>query len=105
MLRAFESGDRLLVESLTYRLRPPRIGEAVLVSWPYALARRKDDAVVDIKRVTAGPGQRATLPEGARVLGADEWYLLGDNLSESTDSRQLGPVRRRDLLGRVWFKY
>jgi signal peptidase I len=40
-----------------------------------------------------------------RVLGQDEWFVLGDNVSESTDSRDLGPVPRQDIVGRVWFRY
>jgi hypothetical protein len=31
--------------------------------------------------------------------------VLGDNLDESTDSRDLGPVKRQDIAGRVWFRY
>jgi signal peptidase I len=96
MLRAYAPGDRLLVEGLTYRTRPPRVGEAVVV---------RRTGRLDLKRIAAGPGARVTLPEGERVLGAGEWYVLGDNLTESTDSRELGPVRTRDIVGRVWLKY
>ncbi len=35
-------------------------------------------------------------------LGPEQYFLLGDNSSKSTDSRQLGPVHRADLHGRVW---
>jgi len=31
--------------------------------------------------------------------------VLGDNLSESQDSRTLGPVRTKDIVGRVWLRY
>ncbi|HLF71178.1 MAG TPA: S26 family signal peptidase [Dehalococcoidia bacterium] len=96
MLRAYAPGDRLLVEGLTYRTRPPRVGEAVVV---------RREGRLDLKRIAAGPGARVTLPEGERILGAGEWYVLGDNLGESTDSRQRGPVQTRDILGRVWLKY
>ena len=40
-----------------------------------------------------------------QTLGDQEWFLLGDNLDESTDSRQLGPIERKDIVGRFWFKY
>ena len=33
------------------------------------------------------------------TLGPDELYVLGDNSAESVDSRELGPVRRQDVLG------
>ncbi|MEQ1894597.1 MAG: S26 family signal peptidase, partial [Planctomycetota bacterium] len=34
------------------------------------------------------------------LLGLDEYFLLGDNSSVSTDSRQIGPVPARRLFGR-----
>jgi signal peptidase I len=38
-------------------------------------------------------------------LGADEYFLLGDNSYLSRDSRALGPVRRREISGRVDFRF
>jgi hypothetical protein len=99
MLRAYAPGDRVVIESLSYRLRPPRPGEVVVVRQPGSGGR------LHLKRLLAGPGARAVVAGQERVLGSDEWFVVGDNLSESTDSRQLGPVSRRDILGRVWFKY
>ena len=34
------------------------------------------------------------------LLGHDEYFLLGDNSSVSTDSRQIGPIQARRLFGR-----
>jgi type IV secretory pathway protease TraF len=80
-------------------VRPPRLGDVVVVRQPGVRGR------LDLKRVVAGPGASVTLRGQPYVLGDDEWYVLGDNLNESTDSRQLGPVKREDIVGRVWFKY
>ena len=102
MLRAYAPGDRLVVEHLTYRLRPPRVGEAVVVRRE---GRPATAGRLDLKRVAAGPGADVTVRGQACVLGADEWFLLGDNLSESTDGRDLGPVKRREIVGRAWFRY
>jgi signal peptidase I len=99
MLRAFAPGERLLVESLTYRVRTPRLGEVVVIR------QQGSDGRLDIKRVAAGPASTVMVGAEERVLAPDEWYVLGDNLSESQDSRTLGPVSTKDVVGRVWFKY
>jgi signal peptidase I len=99
MLRAYAPGDRVVVEGLSYRLRPPRIGEVVVVRQPGR------DGRLDLKRIAAGPGSEVEMQGVAQPLGPDEWYVLGDNLDESTDSRGLGPVKTRDIVGRAWFRY
>ncbi len=55
-----------------------------------------------VKRVVAVPGDVA--PDG-RVLGADEYWVQGDALDESTDSRAFGPVGRSSLRGAVRLVY
>ena len=99
MLRAFEPGDRLVAESVSHRLRRPRVGEVVVVRQPGSNGRD------DLKRIAAAPGATVAVRGEPKVLGPDEWFVLGDNLDASTDSRTLGPVRRGDILGRVWFRY
>jgi signal peptidase I len=99
MLQAFASGDRLIVERASYHFRQPRIGEVVVVRQPGT------DGRLDLKRIAASPGAEVTVREATDFLGNDEWYVLGDNLDESTDSRELGPVRTDDVVGRVWFRY
>lgn len=99
MLQAFSPGERLLVEGVSYKLRTPRVGEAVVVKQPGS------DGRLDLKRIAAGPGAEVTVADAPDFLGQDEWYVLGDNLDESTDSRQLGPIRTHDIVGRVWRKY
>ena len=99
MLAAYRPGDRLLVESLTYRLREPRLGDVVVARQPGTEDR------LDLKRIAAGPGASVRVRGEEWFLGRDEWFLLGDNLDHSTDSRQLGPVKKRDIIGRVWLRY
>jgi len=99
MLQAYKPGDRLVVESVTYRTRAPRVGEVVVVVQPSTMGR------LDLKRIAAAPGAEVTVGGATDFLGHDEWYVVGDNLNESTDSRQLGPVKTRDIVGRAWFRY
>jgi signal peptidase I len=105
MLQAFEPGDRLLVEGVSYVLRKPRVGEVVVIRWPYPLVRPPGSPELDLKRLAAGPGAEVTVQGQPDFLGNDEWFVLGDNLDESTDSRQLGPIKTEHIVGRVWRKY
>ena len=34
-------------------------------------------------------------------LGKDEYYVLGDNRTNSTDSRVLGPIKKKDIMGKT----
>ncbi len=134
------AGDRVMVEKLTYRFRPPRRGEIVVF---------RTDGIEDLgtgeyftfrvaglpgERVSIDPpclvinGQRVTEPplfelmasgqagysgyvsseegpldakESEVVLGEDEYFVLGDNTTNSYDSRYWGPVPRKNIIGRV----
>lgn len=74
----------------------PEVGDIVtlqLVGKDYSL----------VKRVIAGPGD-AVIHQGETViLGADEYYVMGDNRDASTDSRIFGPVCRNEITGQLLF--
>ncbi len=84
MLPVLRPGDVILVNESAYRRRAPRYGE-VVVARPLSLGGR-----ALVKRI---------LP-----VGSDEYFLLGDHPTESLDSRELGPVTRRELVGRAWLR-
>ena len=60
-----------------------------------------DDLLLIPDYVPAGPNGRVS---GNWWNGPDEYFLLGDNPSQSTDSRTFGPVSSERILGRVWLR-
>ena len=40
------------------------------------------------------------------TLGEDEYFVLGDNRNNSTDSRvaEVGNIKRDDIIGRAWLR-
>ncbi len=89
MAPAFRAGDRLLVNRLAYIRHRPRIGDAVVFRDP------GDRRRLLLKRV-------ARTPEGNGATGV---YVLGDNTSESRDSRHFGAIERSRIIGKAWRKY
>lgn len=119
MQPSFHSGDYLIVDKLGYDFRPPQIGDVIVFQYPL------DPSLYLIKRIVALPGETVIEGTGEVVTGAaavqnpdappyadatssavitlasDEYYVLGDNPSQSTDSRQWGPLQRKFIVGRV----
>ena len=87
MVPTLRDGDRVVVELLTYRRRPPRVGDVVLVEGPGDLPL--------VKRV-------GTPPWGTP---ADRVWILGDNPAESSDSRAFGALPLSRVRGRVRWRY
>ena len=113
--------QRLVVEKVTYRFRPPQRGQLVVVNV-------EEDGANLIKRVVAVPGEFVEIDDGIvlvngeplrepyvalwtkenlapRQLGPTEYFVLGDNRPNSRDSRQFGPVDREEIVGRAWLRY
>jgi nickel-type superoxide dismutase maturation protease len=87
---AYRAGDRVLVNRLAYRRRGPRIGDVVVLRDP----ERPDRFL--LKRV-------APHPDGIAASGAV--YVLGDNETQSRDSRDFGWVPRDAIVGKAWLRY
>jgi signal peptidase I len=90
MLPVLRPGDWLVV---TRRGRVRR-GSVVVLAHP--------DRPLDlVKRVRGTPGDRVD----GRALGTDEYLVVGDNDTASSDGRGFGPVPRRAIEGVVRFRY
>jgi signal peptidase I len=113
--------QRLIVDKLSYRLHPPQRNDIVVIDLP-----NMDELLV--KRVVALPGEVVEIRKGIVyvngeplpepfphdmtpydmapiTLGPLSYLVLGDNRSNSNDSRSFGPVTLDQILGRVWLRY
>ena len=120
----FQNGDYLLVDELSYHLRPPQRGEVVVFRFP------REPHEFFIKRIIGLPGETVKIvknqifiynkkhPNGFQLkesylppepflgnqtvkLKQNEYFVMGDNRSHSYDSRAWGPMVRKYLIGRV----
>ncbi|HEV8419899.1 MAG TPA: signal peptidase I [Actinomycetota bacterium] len=91
MAPTLRPGDYLVA----VRLRRVRRGSLVVVEHPDRPGYEM------VKRVAALPGERVE----DRILGTDEYWVTGDNVDGSSDSRNFGPVGPDVLRGRVVLRY
>lgn len=121
----FTDNERLWVNKLAYRLSEPDYGQAVvannpsennqkdmvkrIVGKPYDVIEVKDNVLyrndVAVKEVAIPEADGDLTGYGERVeLKAGEYYLLGDNTGESSDSRSMGAIDFSNFVGKVLFK-
>ncbi|NTX00330.1 signal peptidase I [Myxococcus sp. CA040A] len=122
-------GDRLVVDTLSYRVHPPQAGDVVVFEPPPELVRSGDlRQHIAIKRVIALPGQEVRVRDGqvfvdGRLLQEpyvaaaptyqwgparvpeDRLFVLGDNRNASSDSHVWGPLPRRSVTGKAWLRF
>jgi signal peptidase I len=117
MWPTFKDGDTAMVNMLVRCLGPMERGEIVLVRdgqyHEYATKRivGLPGERIDIRDnrvwVNGRPLEEGYLPKGAVttsrrptfVLGPRQYFVLGDNRSDSFDSRSYGPIRREAIMG------
>lgn len=118
--------DQLIGDKMTYRFRDPKRYDIVVFPYQY------QDNTYYIKRIIGLPGETVQILSGMvyidgmrldehygneimenpgiaeepLTLGEDEYFVLGDNRNNSSDSRasDVGLIHRKDLIGRAWIR-
>jgi len=116
-----EDGQYLVVSKLTYWLETPERGDIMVFHPPNG---QSEDY---IKRIVGLPGEQVRI-EGGEVLvdgvplnepyvvsegvysglwrlGSDEYFVLGDNRSNSSDSHTWGTLPEENIVGKAWLCY
>lgn len=117
----FYQNEYLIINEIAYRFEEPSRGEVIIFKNP------KNTKNYFIKRVIGLPGETVEVQSGkvfvngqeldepyiknfstqsyeAQTLSDTEYFFLGDNRINSYDSRTFGPVDRKYVIGKVWFR-
>lgn len=125
----FPDGEYLLTDKVTYRFGEPKRGDVIVFKAP------TNEGEEFIKRIIGLPGEKVSvknsviyingsplnegyiggnvvtsagnfLQEGGEVIvPEEEYFVLGDNRSHSSDSRTWGFVAKKKITGRAWLIY
>ena len=127
METTFHGGEYLIVDQLSYHLHEPKRGEVIIFRYP------RDPSKFFIKRVIGEPGDTVTIEDGVvrisneahidgfvlkepyaeamppapkmtETLGDREYFVMGDNRDESSDSRTWGVLQEERIVGRAWMR-
>ena len=128
MSPTFESGNYLVVDQLSYRFEEPQRGDVVIFKYP------RDTSKFFIKRIIGLPGETLILKNGiltiansthpngftfeepyiakkgqvsgtfSVTLDGNEYFVMGDNRNQSSDSRIWGPLQKDLIVGRAFLR-
>lgn len=100
--KTFERGD---VVVLQYPEDPTKIFIKRIVALPSETIEIKNGQVFVNGEVLAESYYTGETPgESSVILTSDQYYVLGDNREESSDSRNWGPITKESILGSVFYK-
>lgn len=126
MVPTFQNGQYLIVDELTYHFSAPKRGDVIVFKYP------RNPSEFYIKRIIGLPNETVYIQNGqisikktdgsqimldesyvinkgngsdqTYAVGADEYFVMGDNRPESSDSRSWGMMPREDLVGRAFLR-
>lgn len=119
--------DNLIVDKISYRFHDPERFDIIVFPFQY------EDNTYYIKRIIGMPGETVQIDAEGNILingkildenygkeviqnagrayepitlGDDEYFVMGDNRNNSTDSRDpsVGNIKRADIIGRAWLR-
>lgn len=125
----FEDGDYLIVNEIGYRFEEPKRGEVIIFRYPNDPSEFFIKRVIGLpgETVEVKNGSvkiyNAQHPNGFKLdesgylantvvtsgsisqkLGQDEYYVLGDNRTASSDSRRWGVLAKHYIVGKAWVR-
>ena len=121
------NGDNLIVDKISYRFREPKRFDIIVFPFQYA------DKTYYIKRVIGMPGETVQIDGAGNIyingeileesygkevmqnpgraaeeitLGQDEYFVLGDNRNNSSDSRDpsVANIKKENIIGRAFIR-
>lgn len=120
-------GDNLIVDKISYKFHDPERFDVVVFPYQY------EEDTYYIKRIIGLPGETVYIDASGNIyidgeildesygteviiqaglasteitLGDDEYFVLGDNRNNSTDSRfeSVGNIKGEDIVGKAWLR-